>query len=266
MSHRFFFFAGGDYVEGQGNTFTSNFIRYFSHILGPKFSVIKGIYQHPPLLNVIWALNRAQEPVKTTERNRILASSLEQVIASHQNGVERLVLVSSSYGSVVAAQVACCLAGHRMQEGFQGQSIDVALGASMVSKKSGLYRKLQDYQDRGIIGTLLYDELQDEGDNSNGIGGRTKPEAFGNGLGICFPFLSRQYHGPSFLNNHPVTGHLHRVRAQSVQKAKDFVQSILIDYQLGGDIAMRKAQEALEHETRNVALNLAPGLKNRGNI
>lgn len=235
MAHRFFFFAGGDYVEGEGNAFTANFIQYFSNILGPQFSVIKGIYQSPPLMNVIWALSRAQSPVSNPFRNRILASSFNQILSDPQSSSERLVIVSSSYGSVVAAQTACMLAERHRQENFLSQPFDLALGASMVSKKSRLYQKLTSYQEQGIIGTIIYDELQDEGDNSNGIGGRTKFEAYTNGLGICFPFLTRKYSGPSFLNNHPVSGHLHRVRAQSVQKAKDFVQVILVDYKLGGE-------------------------------
>ncbi len=244
MTHRFFFFAGGDYVEGEGNAFTANFIQYFSSILGQQFNVIKGIYKSPSLANVIWALNRAQKPVKHPERNRILASSMDQIVQDPQTAVSRLIIVSSSYGSVVAAQVACNLAERQLKENFLSQPFDIALGASMVSKESELYCKLLYYRDKGIIGTIIYDALQDEGDNSNAIGGTTKMEAFANGLGICFPILTRKFEGPSFLNNHPVNGHLHRVRAQTVQKAKDFVRTILVDYQLGGVEALKKIEES----------------------
>ncbi|MFA6128157.1 MAG: hypothetical protein WC699_12720 [Bacteroidales bacterium] len=241
MEYRFFFFAGGDHRESGGNAFTTNFIQDFKEILDHQFKVIKGIYHHQPLMNVLWALNRAQRPVRNPEKNWIIASSLEQILADDRSGINRLVLVSSSYGSVVAAQTACYLAEHILTEKIPNQTFDLALGASMVSKKSILYKKLLYYLDKGIIGTLIYDELQDEGDNTIGLGGTSRFEAFSHALGICFPFLTLKYKKPSFLNKNPVTGHIHRVRAQSVQKAKDFVRVILVDYQLGGPASKERA-------------------------
>lgn len=234
MEHRMFFFAGGDHRQGEGNAFTAKFISYLSDILKHRFSVIQDIYHPSPLMNVIWALNRAQVPEKLPAQNRIISSSVNQMISDPHTATSQLTLVSSSYGSVVAAQAACHLAERHQIENHLSQPFSVALGASMVSKKSHLYRKLLHYQEKGIIGTIVYDELQDEGDNSKGIGGMNRFEAYANGLGICFPFLTRKFKGPSFLNNHPVSGHLHRVRAQSAQKAKDFLRVIMVDYELGG--------------------------------
>jgi hypothetical protein len=242
MTHRFFFFAGGDHKEGEGNAFTANFIRYQSEILGSSFSVIEGIYSSSPLKNVIWALHRAQEPAAHPGRNRILRSSVDQILAGYRPLTEELTLVSSSYGSVVAAQVACCLAEKLAGEETAARPFNLALGASMVSKQSGLYRKLAHYQETGIIGTLIYDELQDEGDNSGGIGGTNRIEGYLNGLGICFPFLTSKFKGPSFLNNDPVSGHMHRVRAQSIQKARDFVRVIFQEYRLAGEEAAERAE------------------------
>jgi hypothetical protein len=245
MDHRFFFFAGGDYRSEGANAFTGNFIRYLSEIMGTRFSVIRGIYRSTPLANVIWALNRAQAPEKRPLHNQVLRSSLGQITSDPNISTSRVTLISSSYGSVVAAQAACCLAEKQINEGILSGAFNLALGASMVSKKSALYRKLLWYQEKGIIGTIIYDELQDEGDNSNGLGGETRLEAFANGIGICFPFLTFKYQGPSFLNTNPVSGHLHRVRAQSVQKALDFLQVILVDYELGGVEARVQASALL---------------------
>jgi hypothetical protein len=249
MKHRVFFFAGGDHREGEGNAFTSNFIRYLSIIFGQEFSVIRDIYHTSPLMNVIWALNRAQEPVRFPEKNRIIATSVGQIIRDSGISRSELTLVSSSYGSVVAAQAACFLAGRQMREPFLAGPFHLALGASMVSVRSGLYGKLLHYQKNGIIGKILYDDLQDDGDNSTGIGGSNRLEAYVNGLGICFPYLSPRHRGPSFLNNDPVSGHLHRVRAQSIQKAEDFVHTILIHHRLGGEEAKRKAEELLRQSS-----------------
>ena len=241
MDHRFFFFAGGDFKEGQRNAFTANFILYLSEVLGDRFSIIEGIYHHMPLMNVVWALNRAQEPLKAPLKNRIIASSVNQILTCPHTPDSKLTLVSSSYGSVVAAQAACYLAERELENKQLHQPFNLALGASMVSEQSGLYRKLKHYQQRGVIDKILLKELHDEGDNSNGLGGRTRLEAYSKGLGICFPFLTRKFSGPSFLNTDPVHGHLHRVRSHSIQKARDFIQTIMIDHELGGAENRKKA-------------------------
>lgn len=253
MEHRLFFFAGGDHTDGKGNTFTETFISYLSEILKHRFSIIQGIYHPSPLMNVVWALNRAQIPEKFPSRNKIISSAVNQIISDPCTASSRLTLVSSSYGSVVAAQTACRLAALHLREKLLDHPFNLAMGASMVSKESPLYRKLLDYQEKGIIENIIYDELQDHGDNSNGIGGTSKIEAYVNALGICFPFLSRTFKGPSFLNKNPVSGHLHRVRAQSAHKAKDFLQTLLIDYRLGGEDAKNKATFTLELATLRVA-------------
>jgi hypothetical protein len=175
-------------------------------------------------VNVIWALYRAQYPIKHPEKNRIVSSSIQQIISEPLTATSQLTLVSSSYGSVVAAQAACYLAKKQIHENILRGPFNVALGASMVSKESALYRKLLWYQEKGIIGSIIYDELQDEGDNSNGLGGTSRIGAYLNGLGICFPYLTWKFKGPSFLNDDPVNGHVHRVRSHSVQKAKDFLE------------------------------------------
>ena len=242
MDYRFFFFAGAEYREGETNAFTAHFIRNLAEIPGIKFSLIKGIHHRRPLTNAIWALNQAQKPLKHPEQDRIITSSVNQIITLPYGDNTQLSLLSSSYGSVVAAQTACCLAERHPFKKLMSQPFNVVLGTSLLSKESDLYRKLLFYQNEGVIGTIIYDELQDEGDNSTGLGGTTRFEAYRNALGICFPFMTGKFKGPSFLNTDSVTGHLHRVRAQSVEKAIDFLHVILVDYRLGGNEGKVKAK------------------------
>ena len=50
---------------------------------------------------------------------------------------------------------------------------------------------------------------------------------------------------PSILNNNPNTGHLHLQRAQSEEKAENFLVVTLIDYELAGQEIKVKAIEIL---------------------
>jgi hypothetical protein len=119
----------------------------------------------------------------------------------------------------------------------------------MISKESEIFRKLVGYQKKGIIGKIIYDDLQDEGDSSNGVGGTSRRQAWTNAFGLIFPVLSRKFSGPSFLNTHPVKGHLHRRRSHTVQKALDFVEIILVKHNLAGDHYREKAKIFLAEES-----------------
>lgn len=218
------FFAGGDHGKGDLNLFTGSFINFMTERYGSGFRLISGIYNRYPFLNVVWGLTHAQKPLKANTKNRILHTSCRQILSDHNRNQSGVHIVSSSYGSVVAAQVACCLA-RKMETGkLETIPLNVALGATMISKHSLLYKALADYHKKGFIKKLVYDELQDAGDNAMGIGGQTRFGAYLRGFGICFPFLTLKYKGPSFLNKNPKTGHLHRKRAQSVEKARDFMR------------------------------------------
>jgi hypothetical protein len=94
----------------------------------------------------------------------------------------------------------------------------------------------------------LHDEVQDEGDTSMGVGGTTRLQAYRNAFGLMFPFLSMKYHGPSFLNTHPVTGHIHRRRSQTVQKAIDYINIILVKNKLAGEHYCEKAKMVLKDQ------------------
>ncbi len=160
----------------------------------------------------------------------------------------RLVITSSSSGSIVAAQLACYLAEKNMNLDYFSKPFHLVLGASMVSPESDLYQKLLHYRNKGLIGIILHDEIQDEDDNSFGVGGKTRREAYRNALGITFPFLSGRYKSPSFLNTHPEKGHIHRRRSMTAEKAIDYISIILIKHQLAGQHYSEKAAEFLKNK------------------
>jgi hypothetical protein len=88
--------------------------------------------------------------------------------------------------------------------------------------------------------------MHDEGDNSTGVGGSSRLEAFRNAFGIMFPIISFRFKGPSFLNADPETGHIHRRRSKTIQKAIDYVHIILVRHRLAGEHHKQKALEELE--------------------
>jgi hypothetical protein len=65
-----------------------------------------------------------------------------------------------------------------------------------------------------------------------------------------FPFFSKKFKGPSFLNTHPEKGHVHRMRSKTVQKALDYIDIILIKHKLAGTHYMEKAITVIEEENR----------------
>jgi len=243
------FFAGGESRDDKFNVFTGTFISFMKSILGNDFDLIKGIYFSMPVMNVIWALNHSQHPVRSSGRKGIPERALGQMIHDTLLPDTRLVMVSSSSGSVIAAQVACYLAMRNNDWLILREPFDIALGSTLISRDSEVFRTLVRFQKKGIIGKILYDELQDEGDNSTGIGGTSRRQAWSNALGIAFPLFSKKYNAPSFLNTNPETGHIHRRRSQTVQKALDFIQVMLVDNKLAGDFYCEKAIRFIARET-----------------
>jgi hypothetical protein len=259
--YKVWFFAGGESRDDKFNVFTGSFIRFMKQVLGDDFDLVKGIYFSMPMLNVTWALNNSQAPVSNPRGNRITEVAMQQLISDSFFPDTRLVIVSSSSGSVIAAQAACYLAERNRDWLILQKPFDLALGATMISKDSEIYRKLTDYQKKGIIGNLIYDELQDEGDSSNGVGGISRRQAWANAFGLMFPFVSRRFSGPSFLNTHPVKGHLHRKRSKTVQKALDFVEVLLVKYNLAGDHYREKARLLLAEESFKLSSKKLPESK-----
>ena len=117
----------------------------------------------------------------------------------------------------------------------------------MISPESALYKQLIHYQEEGSIGIILHEEMQDLGDTSYGVGGTTKKEAYLNALGLMLPLFSKKFTGPSFLNPNRETGHIHRRRSQTVKKAIDYINIILIKNKLAGEHYSDVAKLTLEN-------------------
>lgn len=233
--YKLLFFAGGETRDDRFNIFTGSFIRLMKKIMKDDFGFIRGIYYKSPMMNVIWALNNAQKPITKPEKEIIFMAAFRQIIEAGLSPETQLILTSSSSGSIVAAQTACYLAEKNRNNVYFRKPFHLILGASMLSSRSDLYKQLMQYQKEGTIGIILHDEVQDEGDTSTGVGGTSRLEAYRNAFGLMFPFFSGKFKGPSFLNTNQQTGHIHRRRSKTVQKAIDYIDIILIKHKLAGD-------------------------------
>ncbi|MFH0843485.1 MAG: hypothetical protein V1903_12820 [Bacteroidota bacterium] len=241
IKYKVWFFGGGETRDDKFNVFTGSFIRLMKEIMGNDFDFIRGVYFNSNMINVIWMLNNCQRPLKDPFHNKLIRTVTAQIFCDGYNPDMQLVLVSSSTGSIVAAQVAVYLAEQNKDRLHFRKPIHLGLGSSVISKESELYRRLIEYQKEGSIGTIVLDDLLDKDDNSHGTGGTTRWQAYSNAFGLMFPFFSRKFSGPSFLNIHPVKGHIHRKRSQTVQKAIDYIDVLLIKHKLAGGYYSEKA-------------------------
>jgi hypothetical protein len=246
--YKVWFFAGAETRDAKFNVFTGSFIRLMKRILEDEFEFIRGTNHFFSAMNVIWALNNAQKPIEKRGGNSRSEAAFNQIVASDLSPDTQLVIVASSSGSIVAAQTACYMAERNRNNVYFSKPFHLVLGASMLSGKSELFKKILHYQKEGIIGTILHDEVQDEGDSAAGVGGLTRTEAYRNAFGLMFPFLSKRFKRPSFLNTHPEKGHLHRKRSKTVQKALDYIEIILIKHKLAGDGYAEIAKSVIEEE------------------
>ncbi len=246
--YKVWFFAGGETRDDKFNVFTGSYIRLMKKILQNDFEFIKGIYFKYPMMNVLWALNNSQKPIAGHDDNKIFMTAFSQILNAGLAPDTQLIITSSSSGSVVAAQTACYLALKNRNKVYFRKPFHLVLGASMISSKSALYQQLVRYQEEGTIGIILHDEVQDEGDTSAGVGGTSRIEAYRNAFGLMLPLFSRKFTGPSFLNTNPITGHIHRRRSQTVRKAIDYIDIILVKNNLAGDYYREKALSVIKNE------------------
>jgi hypothetical protein len=245
------FFAGGETRDNKFNVFTGSFIRLMKEILEDKFDFIKGVYFKTNMMNVAWALNNSQKPIRNPENNRIIETAFNQLISNGYTPDTQLIIVSSSSGSVIAAQTACYLAGKNREKFFFKKPFHLALGACMISTESDLFKQIEAYQKKGQLGLFIHDELQDEEDSANGVGSTTRFYAWMNAIGLMLPWFSWKHKGPSFLNTHPSKGHIHRRRSQTVRKALDFIEVLLVEKNLAGDYYKGKAKKVIIREIKN---------------
>jgi hypothetical protein len=239
--YKILFFAGAETRENKFNIFTGSFIKLMGEILGKDFEFIKGIYYPTSALNVLWALNNAQKPLADPGNHKITEAAFRQIVSAGLSPDTQLIIISSSSGSIVAAQTACYLARKNRNNVYFHKPFHLVLGASMLSEKSELFGQLLHYHKEGTIGTIIHDEIQDEGDTSAGVGGLTRKEAYSNAFGLICPWFSKKFHSPSFLNTHPLKGHIHRKRSKTIQKALDYIDIIMIKHKLAGEYYKEKA-------------------------
>ncbi len=248
--YKVYFFAGGEAGNNRFNIFTGSYIRLMDQIMGDRFEIMKGIHFTSPAKNVLWALSNSQKPLTRPDKNRFLTSAASQIIGNITSPDTQIIITSSSTGSIVAAQTVCFLTSINIKERYFRPPLHLALGTSIISPESELFKQLVYLQNKGEIGVIIHDELQDQGDNTNGAGGTTRIEAYRNAAGLLLPGFSGKYSGPSFLNSHPVNGHLHRKRAQTVQKALDYINVIMVQYQLAGEQYSEKAKRIMNSEEK----------------
>jgi len=248
IRYKVWFFGGGETRDDKFNVFTGSFIRLMKEIMGDDFDYIRGVYFNSNMINVIWTLNNCQRPLKDPFHNKLIRTATAQIFCDGYYPDMQLVLVASSTGSIVAAQVAVYLAEQNKNRLHFSKPIHLGLGSSVISKESELYKTLIDYQKKGSIGTIVFDDLLDKDDNSHGTGGINRWEAYSNAFGLMFPFFSGKFSGPSFLNTHPEKGHIHRKRSQTVQKALDYIEVLLIKHRLAGDDYLQKTKAVISKE------------------
>lgn len=231
----FYFFPGGGYYGRHSpNAFTHTFCSYMEALLENDFVVVTEPISRITAINVAWALWYGQKPLSRPQKNKKTRLAFERIMSEPHPKSGQINIIASSYGTTLAAQMAIAVADHYSNAGLEQPEINLIFGASMISKKSKLFRKLDELRAEGVIGLIVYDELQDHGDNVTGMCGSSRPQGIMNAWNIAF-VMGGNYKGqPSILNNHPFEGHIHLQRAQSAEKGKDFVRIILVDYALAG--------------------------------
>ena len=246
-THSVFFIPGGGYHgKHSPNEFTRAYCGFMKELFGDDFTIIDKPVSKSGITNVVWALSRGQRPMRKPEKNKKTSIAFNDIMETLHDETTDITIVSSSFGTVLAAQVGIMLADNLTGSGRVKPHINLVLGTSMVSKESRLYCRLEQLRDEGKITCIIYDELQDPGDTTTGMCGKSRVGAYARALRMSF-VIFRKYKGqPSILNNNPKTGHLHLQRAQSEQKAEDFLAVTLIDYELAGEEIKEKAGEILK--------------------
>ncbi len=219
-----------------------------------EFELIRDIYFNLDMTNVIWTLNNCQRPLKKPQDNRIIKNVTRQIFSNGYSHDTQLVLTASSTGSIIAAQTACFLAEQNRERLHFEKPIHLGLGSCIISKDSDLYKKMIDFQCEGTIGKIVFDDLHDEDDNSHGTGGTTRRVAWSNAFGLMFPYFTRKFSGPSFLNCHPELGHFHRKRSKTIKKALDYIDVLLIKHRLAGEQYHKKAKRVINRQLQNEAI------------
>lgn len=241
-NHKYYFFPGsGNFGGNEPNVFTLTFCMYMEELLGEDFLVVAEALSHKHLINIAWALWNGQRPLNNPKLDTRTRKTFERIATDPHDLPDTITIVSSSFGTVIAAQVGIYLANHCRENGRFHQKIDIIFGASMLSKDSDLFLELEALQKEGMVRHIVYNELQDPGDNVTGMCSNSRLSAFVNAFEIACIFGGTHRGQPSILKDDPNNGHIHLQRAQSVDKAREFVRVIFIDHELARPEIREKA-------------------------
>ena len=227
-SHEVWYIPGANVgAHGDTNLFTRTYCHKMNEIMGSRFHVVSCKKRPFAVGNVFWALWNGQYPMKNPLHDRRIRNSFEEMVSDTLFRKSEISLVSCSFGTVVAAQLALYLVNNIQEPGLNPVQINLVFGSSMLSKESPLFRSLLRAQSDNRIGLIIYDELQTPGDNVTGMCGTTRLYALSEVCRIAFPFIGK-YHGqPSILNDDPVNGHVHRKREVTAGNVMDYITPFL---------------------------------------
>jgi hypothetical protein len=216
-------------------------------IMGPKFMSVRCMANPYSSGNVLWALWNGQYPLRRPDHDRRIRNSFGYLGIDSLVRTSHITVISSSFGSVLAAQLALYMVNNRDKLGLGPEPVNLVFGSSMLSKDSPLFRQLETMQARHEIGCILYDELQYPGDNVTGMCGKTRFHAVTEVFRIAFPITGTYKGQPSIFNRDPESGHIHRIRESSADKVTEYIAVSLIDHELAGPYFKARALAYLSH-------------------
>jgi len=231
--------------HGDTNLFTRIYCLRMKEIMESQFVPLNCAAKHLAVRNVFWALWHAQYPIRNPEHESRIRSAVKLLSADSLTRKSGITMVSSSYATVVAAQLAVYTVNNRQRFGLGPEPLNLVFGASMLSKKSRLYQELEHLKSENQIGSIIYDELQYPGDNVTGMCGDTRRYALAEVCRIAFPIFGPYKSQPSILNRNPVTGHIHRKREILADNVNDYISTPLVNYELAGPWFKIRALESL---------------------
>ena len=145
---------------------------------------------------------------------------------------EQMNILSTSQGTVTAAQAAIAMVENPTKYGLaEGFKIDnLVLAGSPLSKKSKLYKKLEELKAAGKIGNIEYDNYQAEGDAVTGLATTTRLGAIGKGfkfIGRIFQAMKQYKRKEEYTDPHIRAAENMPVTPGSKQKFSDELKSKL---------------------------------------
>jgi RHS repeat-associated protein len=225
-------------------TFTSETQKAFSGILGDEFLMVKnstGDKNMAMVSNSYWSLLKGSQPVLNIENEAALMATVKEITDDYaingkdENGKAKpLNLMGSSYGSVMAAQVAVEILSHPEKYG-NIKITSVTLSASPVNEKSDLFKKLEEFRKAGTLGDIIPDP--NDNDAVSGSAGTSPKEGKRNFFKLIFSENSILF------PRHP-----HNRAAKDTKRAYDRMLRKTVGAGTEGDANQAKAQELIKEK------------------